>query len=342
MPSFAPELGLPFDHPVPPSGYAWWYMDGISDCGRHAVTAIAFVGSVFSPWYFRARAEGPADPLQFAALNLSIRSPGGHLWVMNERAILPGDRSAAHLQLGPSSALMWEQGTLRWIFAESTKPFFQRMSPQVRGEIRLIPQAIHNAPALLDSDGAHHWCAVAPLSRFELKLTEPAVCFSGSAYHDANWGSEGLERAFSGWHWSRAATRSGTAVLYDTKSLDGADRSIHRLFRPDGSYSELDAAGPAPLSAGRWAVARATRSEDGRASILATLEDSPFYVRSLVQARWQGEQVRAVHESLDLRRFRSSWVRFLLPFRSRQERPRRSSLGDSTASQPRIAALPRP
>ena len=41
--------GPRFDAPVPPGGYAWWYVDALSDDGRHGLTVIAFVGSVFSP-----------------------------------------------------------------------------------------------------------------------------------------------------------------------------------------------------------------------------------------------------------------------------------------------------
>ena len=33
-----------FDTPVPPGGYRWWYIDGLSDDGRHGITLIAFVG----------------------------------------------------------------------------------------------------------------------------------------------------------------------------------------------------------------------------------------------------------------------------------------------------------
>ncbi len=44
-----------FDRPVVPGGYAWWYVDGISADGEDAITVIAFVGSVFSPYYAAAR-----------------------------------------------------------------------------------------------------------------------------------------------------------------------------------------------------------------------------------------------------------------------------------------------
>ena len=32
-------------------GYVWWYVDALSDDGRQGLTIIAFIGSVFSPYY---------------------------------------------------------------------------------------------------------------------------------------------------------------------------------------------------------------------------------------------------------------------------------------------------
>jgi carotenoid 1,2-hydratase len=46
-----------------------------------------------------------------------------------------------------------------------------------------------------------------------------------------------------------------------------------------------------------------------------TLEDTPFYARSLVNMMYEGKSVTAVHESLSMTRFRQSWVHMLLPFR---------------------------
>ncbi|MGB5835339.1 MAG: hypothetical protein WBG92_25590, partial [Thiohalocapsa sp.] len=43
---------------VPPRGYAWWYVDALSDDGEHGLTLIAFIGSVFSPYYFSGRRRG--------------------------------------------------------------------------------------------------------------------------------------------------------------------------------------------------------------------------------------------------------------------------------------------
>ncbi len=71
-----PARGPRFDQPVPPHGYAWWYVDALSDDGRHGITLIAFIGSVFSPYYAWTRRRGrrPAPPLR--AERRALRRPG--------------------------------------------------------------------------------------------------------------------------------------------------------------------------------------------------------------------------------------------------------------------------
>ena len=49
--------------------------------------------------------------------------------------------------------------------------------------------------------------------------------------------------------------------------------------------------------------------------IVSTLEDTPFYVRSLLRTDLLGEKVTAVHESLDIPRVISLPVRMMLPWR---------------------------
>ncbi len=81
-------------------------------------------------------------------------------------------------------------------------------------------------------------------------------------------------------------------------------------------------AGPAAaLPRSGWRIARETRSDRGRPAVLVeTLEDTPFYARSLVKTSLAGESVTAMHESLSLDRFANPVVQAMLPFRM----PRRS------------------
>ena len=61
--------GPGFDAAVRPGGYAWWYVDAFSDDGRFGLTIIAFVGSVFSPYYAW---RGRRDPLDHCAINVAL------------------------------------------------------------------------------------------------------------------------------------------------------------------------------------------------------------------------------------------------------------------------------
>ena len=64
-----------------------------------------------------------------------------------------------------------------------------------------------------------------------------------------------------------------------------------------------------------WRIGRGTGAERGMARVQRTLEDTPFYARSLLATTLLGERVTAVHESLSMLRFRQRWVQVLLPFR---------------------------
>jgi carotenoid 1,2-hydratase len=56
------------------------------------------------------------------------------------------------------------------------------------------------------------------------------------------------------------------------------------------------------------------RSEDA-AGLAQTLEDTPFYARSLVRAKLAGQPAFGVHETLSAERFATPWVQAMLPFR---------------------------
>jgi carotenoid 1,2-hydratase len=65
-----------------------------------------------------------------------------------------------------------------------------------------------------------------------------------------------------------------------------------------------------------WRVARRTQADPGGGvRELRRMEDAPFYARAEIATRIFGENVRAVHETLDGDRFRARWVKLLLPWR---------------------------
>jgi carotenoid 1,2-hydratase len=139
-------------------------------------------------------------------------------------------------------------------------------------------------------------------------------------YHDANAGEEPLEAGFVAWDWSRAQLEREGAVLYDIVRRDGSAQTLALRIKPDGGVEAIEPGARTPLDTTLWRVRRRTLSEDGKAEVGQTLEDTPFYARSVVRTRLLGQTVTTMHESLDLDRFRANWVRLLLPFRMPRRR----------------------
>ncbi|MGK3997142.1 carotenoid 1,2-hydratase [Sorangium sp. So ce1024] len=291
----------------------------MSDDRRCAITIIALLGSVFSPYYARARERGAADPLMHCSMNVALYGPRADRWALTERPRDAVFRSPRSLAIGPS-AMEWSGGELRVAFDEITAPLPTRL----RGTVRLradAPEPGARAGVALDGAGRHRWAPIAPIARAEVELTHPSLRFTGSAYLDTNAGDEPLASAFESWTWSRALGADGVALTYDVRRRDGTRLLVGRAFDAGGGARELPPLVPRPLGGTRWGVERAIAADPGSSPrLLRTYEDTPFYARSLAAATFAGEPATVVHEALSLDRFVSPWVQFLLPFRMRRER----------------------
>jgi carotenoid 1,2-hydratase len=105
-------------------------------------------------------------------------------------------------------------------------------------------------------------------------------------------------------------------VLYEVRERNDSRSSMGLEFRPQEPAHPIALPPPAMLPKTGWQVARQTRADaPSLVRVVRTLEDAPFYSRSLLDTQLMGEPCRAIHESLDLNRFRSRWVQCLLPFR---------------------------
>jgi carotenoid 1,2-hydratase len=296
-----------FDREIKPGGYVWWYMDAISDDGTQAMTLIAFIGSVFSPYYAWANRKSPASAENFCAMNVVLYERRGGYWAMTERARKSLRRSMNVLQIGPS-ALQWDGSVLRAEIDERCAPVPRRL----RGRIALTPGVIHEKIFELDARGRHRWRPIAPRARIDVAFDAPGISWSGNAYWDCNEGDAPLAEDFSEWHWSRGDGR----ILYDVTCKDGTTRGLALRVATDGGLENFEPPPLCDLPTTFWRVRRRTRADSGRdALVVKTLEDAPFYARSLVSTAIAGEAITCVHESLSLTRFSSPVIRALLPFR---------------------------
>jgi len=297
---------------VAPGAYLWWYVDAISDDGRHALTVIAFVGSVFSPYYHWALRRNPHTPAEdHCAINVALYGPGARRWTMTERGRHRVQRSRSHFAVGPSS-LRWDGACMVLDLHEWGMPWPQR----VRGQLRVWPQALSTYVTALDVAGRHRWGPIAPCSRIEVELDQPALRWQGHAYLDSNEGDEPLAVPFKSWDWSRGTLRDGSsAVVYDVRAKAGPDHVIAQRFFPKGGCEPFEAPARQVLPRSAWRVQRHSRNEGTPARVTQTLEDTPFYVRSVLSSGLLGERVQSVHESLDVARLDARSTRLMLPWR---------------------------
>jgi len=299
------RTGPRFDVEVPPGGYAWWYIDAMSDCGRYGLTVIAFVGSVFSPYYLSA---GKQQPENHVAVNVALYGDKSR-WAMTERGHRALDRSANHFRVGPTR-LEWDGGCLSLDIEERGAVFGE----PVRGRIRIHPEALVSQSFPLDPQGLHRWHPIAARARIEVAFDRPGLAWSGDAYVDSNFGSEPMEKGFRTWQWSRHHVPRGAAVFYEGVRTDGSHFALSLGIDRAGQATPRETPGLARLRTTNWLMPRAIRTE-GSARVLKTWEDTPFYSRSAVETRLDGHNALSVHESLSLTRFVSPAVQFMLPFR---------------------------
>ncbi len=271
---------------------------------------------MFSPNYAHARRKGLANPLDHVSFNAILYTPRGKHWAMTERGSRSLDRSASHIAIGPS-CMSADGRRLVIEIDEWTVPIPGRLRGTIAIDLGPVFQETHD----LDAPGRHQWRPIAPLAEATVRFTRPGLAWQGRAYVDMNTGSEPLEAGFRSWTWSRESSDDATRILYDVKQRDGTERGLALAYGRDGS---LTATGQDPvqgLPGTGWRVARTTRaSAASPARVLRTLEDTPFYSRSLLAFDREGMTTHAVHESVDLDRFASRWVQMLLPFKMPRRR----------------------
>lgn len=293
---------------MPAGGYAWWYVDGVSDEGTRAVSVIGFIGSVFSPWYAWS---GRDDPANNCCINVATYGAGGR-FAMTDRGSTALRRSADCLQVGPSS-MNWTGNALVIDIDEvSSLPLISRM----RGQITLTPPATTSIELPLTPDGAHVWRPFAPIARIAVNLEAKGWQFEGHGYFDSNFGTRPLESDFKTWNWARYPTKTGATCFYDAARRDGTHLETAISFEPNGETRHVEAPRATPFKRTLWALRRETRADVGiMPTQVKAMLDAPFYSRAVVETQINGEVVQGVHEALDLNRYGSPLLKPMLAVR---------------------------
>ena len=306
--------GIGFDAVVPRDGYRWWYLDAFSDDGNSALTIIVFIGSVFSPYYFRARRANRGDPENFCSVNAILYGPDRRRWAMTERGRADLDRDATFISIGSSRVLDHDNGKLVFQVDEVCNPLPTRLVGQVEVQTGPLGEQCFN----LDPQSQHRWWPAAPAAQVSLNFTRPNLQWQGRGYLDSNAGVVPLEDTFSDWHWQRSElSGDGGHIHYDACLLDGNPQSLALHFNEQNLTRPMTTdALPGPVAATPiWRAGRQCRQIGTHSAVEQTLEESPFYARSVLNVDTGLGQQRVMHESLHLNRFRAPWMQWMLPVR---------------------------
>jgi carotenoid 1,2-hydratase len=202
-----------------PGAYQWWYFDAVSADGKTSVVVIFFVGSVFSPYYYRryARGEQPS-PLDHVAVNVAVYREGKRTtWCFSEYGSDRFEWRTDGVRIGGSFFETGADGSLR-VYVDERCTLTKEV---VRGVLRFHPDGDGPwAPLNLAGD-AHQWRARAPRASVRVQLDAPRISFGGHGYHDENWGREPPSNALRSWSWGRGSFGQRTQIFFDATTVDG-------------------------------------------------------------------------------------------------------------------------
>ena len=308
-----PDGSPRFDQAVGENAYLWWYIDALSDDGKHGIVLIAFVGSVFSPYYAWARRNNTAvNPENHCSLNVAIYSPGKNRWAMTERGEKQVSRSSTEFVIGPSN-LRWDGNKLIVQIQERAVPFGQKVS----GTVELYPNTLFNFSTPLDAAGKHRWGPLAPSARVKVHLNSPDLQWEGNAYLDSNEGDEPISQAFHEWDWSRAEMSGDrTSVIYDVREKNAQENVLALTFNPNGTIDHFEPPPRQALPKTIWGIQGHMRNQSAETlSVHQVLENTPFYTRSVLNSELLGEKVLSFHETLSVPKLTLTSTQLMLPWR---------------------------
>ena len=237
-------------------------------------------------------------------------------WTMTERgesAVILKDDT---FKVGPSS-MSWVNNKLIVDIDELTTPHLSRL----KGQVIIEPSQISNIEVPLKSDGTHIWRPFSPISKIHVDLNIKGWNWSGHGYLDGNFGTRALEDDFSYWTWSRLTGNSESMTFYDANLRDGSIFNLGLRFDNNGDIDFIEGVPKTSFSRSLWQVYREARSDSGyQPRQIQNFLDSPFYSRSKIRTRIQGNEVEGVHEALDLNRFANPLIKPMLALRIPRKR----------------------
>ncbi|MCY4190132.1 MAG: carotenoid 1,2-hydratase [Rhodospirillaceae bacterium] len=255
------------------------------------------------------------DPADHCAFNVILYGPRASRWAMTERGAEAAFRSRTVYALGPSR-MEWNGTHLKFDINEVCFPVFRKLE----GTVTVTPSVMVEEEFALAANFDHWWRPLSPRVDVAVAFSKPSLHWRGTGYLDSNGGRGPIERDFREWDWARVHDSDGARIRYNCQNRDGARNSLALGFDAQGNIRSLPLQGCASLAPTRiWKMPRQTTS-NFPLRITKTLEDTPFYSRSIISEQASSGPRMMMHESISFLRFEKSIVQAMLPFRM----PRRS------------------
>ncbi len=284
-----------------PGAYEWWYFDAVSDCGEWALSCIWFLGNPFSPYYRHSALSVPADPYQHNALFFALYRHGHlsayHFTRFQASHIFAAETVPLCLKFGPNTAVMPSNGEWRLQLSDENGNGRSLTASLTFAGPSLCGEPDRNVPL----DGDHSWLPIAPFCRVSGQITlreehnpgAEMIAFTGTGYHDHNWGRLPFDASIRDWSWARAAlSEERSVILYHVRPHRGLPVS-HLLLFEAGRLVHHDPQAKVRLEKPVWNgfgtryLSRLTASGAGLQAVFQfrqRLDSSPFYIRALCDA----------------------------------------------------------
>jgi carotenoid 1,2-hydratase len=328
-----------------PGSYEWWYFDAEDELQGISVVFIWFAGFAFSPFYMRhyeewrsrTRQDSPS-PDQYSGFSFQMYENGREVVNFIREG---GDGQFGHEPSGIGAR--FEKNS--FVYDRSTDEYrltvdfsFPARQKHVRGSFTFRPR--HRYDYRRDNDclsgreHRHQWLLSVPKADVDGELIidshssgdRKGLDFSGTGYHDHNFGTMPIHEYFDRWYWGRVFAGRFDLVYYIVFFRDHGCQPMAVMMLNDNETGRQQVIEDARFQEDRFsrgvfapAHGRRLRLESGQVGIEVThrqvLDAGPFYLRfsSRFSLRVDGERVAGaagISEFLEPSALQSPLMRF--------------------------------
>jgi carotenoid 1,2-hydratase len=326
LPLYEPNSPADAWHQVrSPGGYEWWYFDAEDRQRSLQIVGILLQGFIFHPGYLRAYASyirkpkktSPPLPEEYPCAYFVVYEHGRilHQFMTQYR---PDDFSASmdapDVTIGPNS--LSAQGSALNLKLQGTPWILTMCGPKrledqpLLGEFKFEP--LLDAPPhkrsflsqAICGGAEHQWVVANPLCRVSgsFQCNGQTREFSGTGYHDHNYGTAPIGRGLRRWIWGRVLLDDSVYTFHYVQPQDATQRDEIHMIQADSTgmreitIQRVDAAWSRRTG---WLLNYPDALRFDSALELSNprvIDSSPFYLRLSYDARVANRQATALCE----------------------------------------------